>query len=103
MLGSICALFVIFFGLVSSVMFSIFFMKSAKQRWKMTACQFLSLCAIGLIFHGLRSKSEMVIKVGAMFFGLAYFPICPTILELITRKYSDIPLYFINPLLFMIS
>lgn len=41
--------------------------------------------------------------IGLSIFGTFSFPIIPTIMELATRKFNEIPIYFTNTLFFLTS
>lgn len=56
-----------------------------------------------LIFSGLLISSKLMVMTFAGLFGFFVFPTMPTMMELITRKYHDVPLHISNTFLVVSS
>ena len=54
--GSICSALVVFSGLAGAFVYSIFLMKTKKQRYKLSLFTFASIMMVLFLYFGLRNK-----------------------------------------------
>ena len=86
-------------GLASCIIYSIIFLKYKKQKKFQNIYVPLSIICLYTAIYFLYTRYLIIAIIFSAFYGFFIFPLMPTIMELITRYFSEFPYFFTNSFL----
>ena len=97
--GSIIALLVITFGLISSVIYSLTLISHRKQYMIQSVYIFFGILTLALAELSIVNHKIILFSIFASILGICGFPILSMVFEKSTRSFPNVPLVIINSIL----
>ena len=97
--GSLGAFIVIFFGLTSAIAYSIRYMKYRVQSHRISILIFGTIFSMFVSIFCLQFSFSVGYLIVVAVFGMFSFPLIPVSMELITRKFPQVPTYLTNTII----